>query len=130
MARVAVTDQDDGAALVSHIGAQEFGTQETAAQARARLQAEVDAALSAEDQAEVLADVAKEQARLLGMQVARSLLAQSGKTLAEVSALTGINASTLSRIATGQRDTGPTLWTLLAISQAVGIPLTVALQQG
>ncbi|MFY0618541.1 helix-turn-helix domain-containing protein [Shimia sp.] len=125
MAEFAVPDQDDSAALLS-----ELDIPETAAQARARLQAEVDASLTTADKAEVLSDVAKEQARLLGMQVARSLLAQSGQTPAEVSALTGIKPETLSRIATGFHDTGPKLWTLLAISQAVGIPLTVALQRG
>ena len=98
-----------------------------AEQARLAFDAEIDNALGGDHtfETEVLADAAKDQARLMGMQIVRRMLKDANMTASEAAARTGIDAATISRIATGQRASGPMLWVICALSAATGQPLTL-----
>ncbi|APX21383.1 MAG: XRE family transcriptional regulator [Rhodobacteraceae bacterium] len=98
--------------------------------AEARMLADLEADLSERERGQAEAAAAKETARLMGMQLVRGIQKRSGMTLEELSRRSGVAVGTISRLATGSRDTGPALWTLIALSEAGDVPLSVTLPQG
>jgi hypothetical protein len=93
--------------------------------AEAALLSELEGVLSERDIGRAEAGAAKETARLMGMQIVRNIQKHSGMTLDELSRRSGVAVGTISRLATGARGTGPALWTLIALSQAGGVPLSL-----
>ncbi|WP_299964276.1 helix-turn-helix domain-containing protein [uncultured Roseobacter sp.] len=82
-----------------------------------------DAAFEALDPAEkhaVFRDVGEELARTLGADVIARMLNGSDLSLREIGAQSGFDHTALSRIARGQSKTGPTLWKIFALAEALG----------
>ncbi|GFE48476.1 hypothetical protein So717_02290 [Roseobacter cerasinus] len=82
-----------------------------------------EAAFDALDPAErhaVFRDVGEELARTLGAQVIAQMLNGSGLSRREIAAQSGFDHTALSRIARGESKTGPTLWKVFALAEALG----------
>lgn len=82
-----------------------------------------DAAFDALDPAEkhaVFRNAGEELARTLGAQVIAQMLNGSDLSLREIGAQSGFEHSALSRIARGDSKTGPTLWKVFALAEALG----------
>ncbi len=90
---------------------------------RALDEAAFDAAFDALAPAErhaVFRDVGEELARTLGAQVIAQMLEGSEMSLREIGAQSGFDHTALSRIARGESKTGPTLWKVYALAEALG----------
>lgn len=86
-------------------------------------EAAFDAAFDALDPAEkhaVFRDVGEELARTLGAQVIAQMLNGSDLSMREIGAQSGFDHTALSRIARGASKTGPTLWKVFALAEALG----------
>lgn len=86
-------------------------------------EAAFDAAFDALDPAErhaVFRDVGEELARTLGAQVIAQMLNGSELSRREIAAQSGFDHTALSRIARGESKTGPTLWKVFALAEALG----------
>lgn len=79
--------------------------------------------LEAADRKEVLTLSGKAIASSLGSRLLLKILAESGKSMRELARETGFDVSVLSNIATGKRKSGPELWTLVALADAMGMDL-------
>lgn len=80
-------------------------------------------ALGDKDRKEVLTLAGKEIASTIGSRVLRAMLAESGMSMREVARRSGFDVSLLSNIAKGKRTSGPELWTLVALAEAMGMDL-------
>ncbi|WP_299679405.1 helix-turn-helix domain-containing protein [uncultured Roseobacter sp.] len=85
----------------------------------AAFEAAFDALEPAERHA-VFRDVGEELARTLGAQVIAQMLNGSDMSLREIGAQSGFDHTALSRIARGDSKTGPTLWKVFALAEALG----------
>lgn len=86
-------------------------------------EAAFDAAFDALDPAEkhaVFRNVGEELARTLGAEVIAQMLNGSDLSMREIGAQSGFDHTALSRIARGQSKTGPTLWKVFALAEALG----------
>ena len=82
-----------------------------------------DAAFDALDPAEkhaVFRNVGEELARTLGADVIAQMLNGSELSMREIGAQSGFDHTALSRIARGDSKTGPTLWKVFALAEALG----------
>ncbi|MEM9636565.1 MAG: helix-turn-helix transcriptional regulator [Pseudomonadota bacterium] len=82
-----------------------------------------DAAFDALDPAEkhaVFRSVGEELARTLGADVIAQMLNGSELSMREIGAQSGFDHTALSRIARGDSKTGPTLWKVFALAEALG----------
>lgn len=82
-----------------------------------------DAAFEALDPAEkhaVFRNVGEELARTLGAEVIGQMLNGSDLSMREIAAQSGFDHTALSRIARGSSKTGPTLWKVFALAEALG----------
>ncbi|WP_298971994.1 helix-turn-helix transcriptional regulator [uncultured Roseobacter sp.] len=82
-----------------------------------------DAAFDGLDPAEkhaVFRNVGEELARTLGAQVIAQMLNGSELSMREIGAQSGFDHTALSRIARGSSKTGPTLWKVFALAEALG----------
>jgi hypothetical protein len=79
--------------------------------------------LSAADRKELLSLTGKERASSLGARVLLGMLAETGKTMRQVARESGFDVSVLSNIANGRRASGPDLWTLAALAEAMDLDL-------
>lgn len=73
--------------------------------------------------------IGKELARLRGAELTAALIRDSGCRLTEISARTGFDTATLSRMAHGSHEGGPTLWKLMALAEALGYRLDLTLRR-
>ncbi|MBV6657136.1 MAG: helix-turn-helix transcriptional regulator [Devosiaceae bacterium] len=71
----------------------------------------------------------KQKASSLGAVLVRQILARSGLSMRQLERKSGFDVGLLSRIANGKRPSGPELWTLIALAEAVGLELTIDLTQ-
>lgn len=72
---------------------------------------------------EILTLVGKELASNLGSRVLLAMLAESRMSMREVARRSGFDVSLLSNIAKGKRASGPELWTLIALADAMELDL-------
>ncbi|MEP2639642.1 hypothetical protein [Roseobacter sp.] len=82
-----------------------------------------DAAFEALDPAEkhaVFRAAGEELARTLGADVIAQMLNGSDLSAREIGAQSGFDHTALSRVARGQSKTGPTLWKVFALAEALG----------
>ncbi|MFK7882395.1 hypothetical protein [Roseobacter sp.] len=77
-------------------------------------------ALSPAEKNAVFRDVGEELARTLGAQVIARMLNDTALSGREIGAKFGFDHSALSRIARGESKTGPTLWKVFALAEALG----------
>ncbi|WP_187430896.1 hypothetical protein ROLI_009490 [Roseobacter fucihabitans] len=77
-------------------------------------------ALSPVEKNAVFRDVGEELARTLGAQVVAQMLNGTPMSGREIGAQLGFDHSALSRIARGESKTGPTLWKVFALAEALG----------
>lgn len=77
-------------------------------------------ALSPSEKNAMFRDVGEELARTLGAQVIAQMLNDTALSGREIGAKLGFDHSALSRIARGDSKTGPTLWKLFALAEALG----------
>ena len=77
-------------------------------------------ALSPAEKNAVFRDVGEELARTLGAQVIAQMLNDTSLSGREIGAQFGFDHSALSRIARGDSKTGPTLWKVFAVAEALG----------
>lgn len=75
---------------------------------------------------EVLSLVGKELASSLGSRILLAMLAESKISMRELSRKSGFDVSLLSNIAKGKRVSGPELWTLVALAEAMDLDLKVS----
>lgn len=75
-----------------------------------------------------LEEGAQEAARLISSDVVRQALRQSGKTLRQIQSETGLDPAMISRIATGRHKSGPHVWSLMAIAQALDLDLKITIE--
>lgn len=76
--------------------------------------------LSPSEKNAVFRDVGEELARTLGAQVIAQMLNDTKLSGREIGAKLGFDHSALSRIARGDSKTGPTLWKVFALAEALG----------
>ena len=74
---------------------------------------------------EVLTLTGKDLASSLGAHILLRMLAETGKSMRQVADESGFDVSLLSRIANGKRTSGPELWTLVALAEAMDLDLTL-----
>lgn len=79
--------------------------------------------IGSSDRKEILTMVGKEIASGLGSQILLRMLAESGKSMRQVARESGFDVSVLSNIANGKRVSGPELWTLVALAEAMDLDL-------
>ena len=77
----------------------------------------------------VLTLASKEIATSLGSHVLLSMLAKRGMTMRQLARDTGFDVSVLSNIATGKGSSGPELWTLIALADAMNLDLEIAFSE-
>lgn len=77
-------------------------------------------ALSPGEKNAVFRDVGEELARTLGAQVVAQMLNDTPHSGREIGAKLGFDHTALSRIARGESKTGPTLWKVYALAEALG----------
>ncbi|MDW3222696.1 MAG: hypothetical protein R8G34_07355 [Paracoccaceae bacterium] len=77
-------------------------------------------ALSPGEKNAIFRDVGEELARTLGAQVIAQMLKETPLSGREIGARLGFDHTALSRIARGESKTGPTLWKLYALAEALG----------
>ncbi|WP_298919862.1 hypothetical protein [uncultured Roseobacter sp.] len=77
-------------------------------------------ALDPSEKYAVFRDVGEELARVLGAQVIAQMLNETPLSGREIGARLGFDHSALSRIARGDSKTGPTLWKVFALAEALG----------
>lgn len=75
---------------------------------------------------DVLTFVGKEIASNLGSRTLLAMLADRGLSMREVARRSGFDVSLLSNIAKGKRMSGPELWTLVALAEAMDFDLDVS----
>lgn len=80
-------------------------------------------AYNASDRKEMLSTVGKEIASSMGAYVLQKMLARSRKTMRQLARESGFDVSALSNIANGKRLSGPELWTLVALAEAMNFDL-------
>jgi hypothetical protein len=68
-------------------------------------------------------DLGKELARVYGAEVVGAMLAASGLSLREIQEKFGFEPASLSNMANGKTKTGPTLWKMYALAEALGYRL-------
>ena len=78
---------------------------------------------SAEDRQEDVSEVGRELARVLGARLAAQMLNETDMSLRDIEAKFGFTAASLSKMANGKTETGPTLWKLFALAVALGFTL-------
>lgn len=79
--------------------------------------------LSSSQRKKVLSLAGKELASSLGSILLQKMLAEYGKSMREVARETGFDVSLLSNIASGKRKSGPELWTLVALAEAMDLDI-------
>lgn len=92
--------------------------------------AALDAALYQKSPAErhaLYTEMGKELARILAGRAVAQMIAGSGMSARAIGAEHGFNHESLSRQANGQSKTGPTLYTLFALAEALGYDLDLTL---
>ncbi len=78
------------------------------------------------DRKEILTLASKEIASSLGSHVLLRMLAESGVSMREIARRSGFDVSVLSNIAKGRRTSGPELWTLIALADAMDLDLELS----
>lgn len=68
----------------------------------------------------IFRDVGEELARTLGAEVIAQMLNGSELSMREIGAQSGFDHTALSRVARGSSKTGPTLWKVFALAEALG----------
>lgn len=92
----------------------------------ARLDGVLDG-LPVEDRKAVFDEIGKEQARILGARLVAQMLDQTDLSSREIAATFGFDHAALSRMANGRAASGPTLWKLFALAEALGYDLELKL---
>lgn len=75
---------------------------------------------------EILTLSGKEIASGLGSRILLAMLAETGLSMREVARRSGFDVSLLSNIAKGKRTSGPELWTLVALADAMDLDLDLS----
>ncbi|OWU85147.1 hypothetical protein ATO6_08890 [Oceanicola sp. 22II-s10i] len=122
---------DSGKTPKPRKGARGGKRQETAAPDAARLMKSGDAAgmdaafeaMSPEARKEVFDGIGKDVARVLGAEALGHMLRDSGMSGREIDARFGYDHAALSRTANGKSVSGPTLWRLFALAEALGFDI-------
>ena len=87
------------------------------------------AQMSADDRKAVFDTTGKELAKLLGSDLVAQMLSETKLSQRAIDEETGYNHSALSRMARGEAKSGPTLWKLFALADALGFKLELKLSR-
>jgi hypothetical protein len=79
--------------------------------------------LDPKDRKDVLTMAGRQLATMIGSGALLEMLAHSGKSMRQVARESGFDVSVLSNIANGKRASGPELWTLMALAEAMDLDL-------
>lgn len=82
-----------------------------------------EAGRTASDRLEDVQEVGKSLARVRGAELAAQMLAGTDLTLRDIQEQFGFQPASLSNMANGKTETGPTLWKLFALAEALGFEL-------
>ena len=87
------------------------------------------AALPASERKAIFDEVGKDLANVLGADLVAEMLSDTRLSQRAIDAETGYNHSALSRMARGETKSGPTLWKLFALAEALGFKLELKLSR-
>lgn len=82
-------------------------------------------AMSPEDRKAMFDGIGKDVARVAGAQALATMLRKSGLTGREIDARYGYDHAALSRTVNGKSVSGPTLWRLYALAEALGFDIEI-----
>lgn len=82
-----------------------------------------------EDRQADVSEVGKELARVFGARLAAQMLKETPLSLREIQQRFGFDPAALSRMANGKTETGPTLWKLFALAEALGFDIHMSLSR-
>lgn len=82
--------------------------------------------LSEKNRKDILTLAGKEIASNLGSRILLGMLAETRMSMREVARKSGFDVSLLSNIAKGKRTSGPELWTLIALAEAMNLDLDLS----
>lgn len=82
-----------------------------------------DEARGADERGEDVVELGKGLARVAGARLAAKMLAESSLSLRQIQERFGFQPAALSNMANGKTLTGPTLWKLFALAEALGYDL-------
>ncbi|MCR9123246.1 MAG: helix-turn-helix domain-containing protein [Phyllobacteriaceae bacterium] len=80
-------------------------------------------AMSPDDRKAMFDGIGKDLARIAGAEALASMLRESGLSGREIDARFGYDHAALSRTANGKSASGPTLWRLYALAEALGFDI-------
>lgn len=92
----------------------------------ARMDALFDA-IPVEDRKAFFDEIGKDQARILGSRIVAQMLDETELSSREIDAEFGFDHAALSKMANGKAPSGPTLWKLFALAEALGYDLSLSL---
>ncbi len=87
----------------------------------------IDAELTSDERRADVNEVGKDLARILGAKLVAEMLEASPLSLREIHERYGFDHAALSRMANGNSRTGPTLWKLYALAEALGFAIHLKL---
>jgi hypothetical protein len=86
-------------------------------------------AQNAAERNETVSDIGKELARVRGAQIVADMLSNSSLSLREIEEKYDFAAAALSKMANAKTLTGPTLWKVFALAEALGYVIDISLKK-